>query len=125
MLHEKLILYAVRKVENGLQNNSIKIYSCTLQMPPEKLLLQPDFARVVELVDTRVSKTRAARRAGSIPAPGTKNHASVHGFFYVCRKKGFRAKTKSANPRRPSVPDCRPKIQSSVQGFCFKLLKDS
>jgi hypothetical protein len=53
----------------------------SLHFLQEKVLLQPDFARVVELVDTRVSKTRAARRAGSIPAPGTENHAEVHGFF--------------------------------------------
>ena len=32
-------------------------------------------ARVVELVDARDSKSRAARRAGSIPAPGTTDKA--------------------------------------------------
>jgi hypothetical protein len=53
-------------------------------------------ARVVELVDARDSKSRAARRAGSIPAPGTrrcfctvkqiKTRSSLlkSGFFIAC-----------------------------------------
>ena len=34
-------------------------------------------ARVVKLVDAGDSKSPAARRAGSIPAPGTKEHACM------------------------------------------------
>jgi hypothetical protein len=37
---------------------------------------EPPFARVVKLVDAGDSKSPAARRAGSIPAPGT-THKSL------------------------------------------------
>jgi hypothetical protein len=39
--------------------------------PPPSRLVQMLFARVVKLVDAGDSKSPAARRAGSIPAPGT------------------------------------------------------
>jgi hypothetical protein len=51
----------------------------SLQGNREKLPLHPVPARVVELVDTRVSKTRVFGRAGSTPAPGTK--APSKGLF--------------------------------------------
>jgi hypothetical protein len=48
-----------------------KFYICT-----------PIYAQMVELVDTRVSKTRIARCAGSTPALGTKNLCRKQRFFY-------------------------------------------
>ena len=42
-------------------------------------------ARVVKLVDAGDSKSPAARRAGSIPAPGTSIHAALHVVqFFRC-----------------------------------------
>ena len=39
-------------------------------------------ARMAELVDASVSNTDAARRAGSIPAPGTKSFLSLRKDFF-------------------------------------------
>jgi hypothetical protein len=42
--------------------------------------LRPVHAQMVELVDTRVSKTRIARCAGSTPALGTKKNKKPFSF---------------------------------------------
>ena len=48
-------------------------------------------ARVVKLVDAGDSKSPAARRAGSIPAPGTRYKSAVfqktRGFFFFSSDK--------------------------------------
>jgi hypothetical protein len=45
-------------------------------------------ARVVKLVDAGDSKSPAARRAGSIPAPGTTHKLLIYKDFYVMRLTG-------------------------------------
>ena len=48
-------------------------------------ICSPIYAQMVELVDTRVSKTRIARCAGSTPALGTKKPLPEAGAFFIVR----------------------------------------
>ena len=52
------------------------------------VVLQAFPARMVELVDTRVSKTRVARRAGSTPAPGTET--TLQAWFFVKQSQPYK-----------------------------------
>src|SRR5690606_25042683 len=55
--------------------------------PPRVALCDRTVARVVKLVDAGDSKSPAARRAGSIPAPGTIGTSiDVNGRLFFCLK---------------------------------------
>jgi len=49
---------------------------------PQSQNAEADLARVVKLVDAGDSKSPAARRAGSIPAPGTIPKSLIYKDFY-------------------------------------------
>ena len=59
------------------------------------------------MVDARDSKSRAARRAGSIPALGTKlikAYDSVVSFFYVCAVHSALLKCKAFECLKIDIP---------------------
>ena len=75
-------------------------------------------ARVVELVDARDSKSRAARRAGSIPAPGTSSFFLANPFLIANRHAWLAAMTKwfDSGPRHQQLLFIKP-LFSSLYGL--------